>query len=148
MDERIDKVKEIYHYCGLSLIQLHGEEDETYICSLSLPVLKAFRVKDRQILDQIVKLKLSCFLLDSYQENFSGGTGKSFNWDIAQGANKMGKLILSGGLNPLNVGEALRKVLPYGVDVSSGVEAKPGKKDPLKMQRFIEEVRKWDSQTD
>ncbi len=147
VNEKIGKIEEIHHYCRLNFVQLHGEEDETYISSLSLPAIKAFRVKDHNILDEIAESKFSCFLLDTYDPNCLGGTGKAFNWDIAEKANKMGKLILSGGLNPLNVKQALKKVHPYAVDVSSGVESKPGTKDPLKMQRFIQEVRKWDSQT-
>lgn len=148
VNEKIDKVKEIYHYCGLNFVQLHGEEDEGYMSSLSLPVMKTFRVKGYKILDEIAKFKSNYFLLDAYDQTSLGGTGKSFDWDIAKKANEIGKLILSGGLTPLNVKKALEEVHPYGVDVSSGVEMKPGIKDPKKMRRFIKEVREWDSQTD
>jgi phosphoribosylanthranilate isomerase len=148
VNEGIDEVRKIYHDCGLNFVQLHGEEDENYINSLSLPTIKAFRVADHRILDEIGRFDSNCFLLDAYDQVRPGGTGRSFDWEIAKRAAKIGKLILSGGLDSLNVRGALEKVRPYGVDVSSGVERKPGVKDPAEMQRFIKEVREWDSQTD
>ncbi len=148
VNEKLDRVKEIYEHCGLDFVQLHGEEDQGYVKSLSLPTIKAFRVRDCQILDKIQKFRVGYFLLDAYDPVRPGGTGRSFDWDIAERANGLGKLILSGGLTLSNVKEALETVRPCGVDVSSGVEIKPGVKDPVKVERFIHEVREWDSQTD
>jgi phosphoribosylanthranilate isomerase len=148
VNERIENVREVCDHCGLDFVQLHGDEDQGYISSLFLPVIKAFRVRDRQILSEMLKFRVSYFLLDTYDPVRPGGTGRSFDWDIAERANGLGKLILSGGLNPSNVKEALGAVRPCGVDVSSGVEMKPGVKDPAKVERFIDEVREWDSQAD
>ena len=81
----------------------------------------------------------SAWLLDSFVPDQFGGTGAKFNWELALAAKKLGRpIILAGGLTPENVGEAVRKVQPYGVDVSSGVEAKPGRKDHGKIRAFIE----------
>ncbi len=148
VNEEIDRVSEIHDHCGLNYVQLHGDEDQSYMSSLSLPTIKAFRVRDRQILDEIPKFRVGYFLLDAYDPVHPGGTGRSFDWDIAERANGLGQLILCGGLNPTNVREALETVRPHGVDVSSGVEMKPGVKDPIKVERFIDEVREWDSQAD
>jgi len=148
VDEEIDVIKEIYPYCGLNLVQLHGNEKQSYLTALSLPVIKTFRVKDDRILDQIKKWKLRCLLLDAFDSTSSGGTGKTFDWEIAKMAAPWGRVILSGGLTPSNVIRALKKVHPYGVDVSSGVEKSPGKKDREKLKKFIQEVRSWNSQTD
>jgi len=144
VDEKIDMVRTVYSYCGLSFVQLHGDEDQNYINALSLPVIKAFKVKDRQILNHISEYRGNYFLLDAFDENHAGGTGKNFDWSISRKAKKFGKVILSGGLNQKNVKLALEKVRPYAVDVCSGVEASPGKKDPKKIRRFINEVREWD----
>jgi len=86
-------------------------------------------------------------LLDTWISTQGGGTGIPFPWEIASKAKGKRDFILSGGLSPLNVGEAIKKVRPMGVDVCSGVEAVPGKKDPLKMAEFIKEVRQADEDT-
>jgi len=86
-------------------------------------------------------------LLDSYSPIKAGGTGNPFSWDIALRAKSKRDFILSGGLNPHNVGEAIKRIRPWGVDVSSGVEAFLGKKDYLKMENFLKEVKKADEVT-
>ena len=105
-------------------------------------MVKAFRVKDESILKKVDQYKVDAYLLDTYSSQEYGGTGKTFNWDIARKIKEFGvPIILSGGLNPANVRKAISKVRPYAVDVSSGVEKKKGKKDPEKLKNFVKIVR-------
>ena len=134
--------------CQLGYVQLHGSEDRGYLGQLTLPYVKVFRVKDESILQEIANYRLSLFMLDTFSNGRLGGGGKNFDWEIAVQAKKFGRLILSGGLNPENVRTALERVRPYGVDVCSGVERAPGKKDIEKVKKFIQEVRTCDSLTD
>jgi phosphoribosylanthranilate isomerase len=126
---------------GFDVVQLHGDEPpETAV--LWPKVIKAFRVKDLTDLEPLVKYNVSAYLLDAYAEDSFGGTGKLFNWEIAMEARQFGKIILSGGLNPENIEAAVRKVSPYAVDVSSGVESSKGKKDHARLRQFIERAKK------
>lgn len=125
--------KKIASQCRLDYVQLHGEESPQYCKTLGLKIIKTIR-KDIKI---IPEYNVSGILLD-----ISKGTGKIYDWDLAIEAKKYGKpIILSGGLTPDNVGEAIKKVSPYAVDVSSGIEKEPGKKDFKKMKMFMEAVR-------
>jgi len=126
----------------LKLIQLHGDESPDYCRQIPLPALKVFRVKNGFDLSILKKYKTSGFLLDTYHDQSYGGTGETFNWDIAKEAKKYGPIVVSGGLNAKNVREAMEFVHPYAVDVCSGVEAEPGKKDSAKLKAFFQEVRK------
>jgi phosphoribosylanthranilate isomerase len=104
--------------------------------------MKAFRIHDADSLLPMSAYQTDAFLLDSKVAGQLGGSGATFNWDVALAAKKFGKpIFLAGGLTPQNVAEAVRKVEPFGVDVSSGVEQSPGKKDAKKMQDFIAAVR-------
>ncbi len=145
VNEEMKTIKEMYEYCYLDAVQLHGDEDLQYIDSLSLPSIKAFKVSGNEVIKQIEQFGLSYFLLDNFDKNLSGGTGKKFDWQIARKASKLGNLILSGGLNPENIKEALETVNPYAVDISSGVEKSPGIKDYQKMESVINEVHRWNS---
>jgi phosphoribosylanthranilate isomerase len=127
--------------CGLDLVQLHGEESPEYCHALNRRVIKAFRVKDMTSLDEIGNYHVAALLLDAWSPSAQGGTGKTFNWEIAAVASASCRIILAGGLTPENVAEAVRKVRPYAVDVSSGVESVPGKKDAELMQRFFMSLR-------
>jgi len=147
VNEEIEKVQQIFEQCSLDYVQLSGHEDNDYIEKLTVPTIKVFKVKDQTILMEIPQYDLNLFMLDSFNENQKGGTGKIFNWNIAREARKFGRVILSGGLTPENVFSALQQVEPYGVDVSSGVEESPGKKDKKKLEQFVKEVRRWDYQT-
>lgn len=147
VNEAIEKVQQIFEKCSLDYVQLSGNEDREYIEKLGLPAIKIFKVKDQIVLMEIPQYDLNLFMLDSFNENQPGGTGKTFNWDIAKEAKLFGRVILSGGLTPENVFSALQHVEPYGVDVSSGVEELPGKKDKKKLAQFVKEVRRWDYQT-
>jgi phosphoribosylanthranilate isomerase len=124
--------------CGLNLLQFHGDESPEYCRQFGLISMKAFRIHDAQSLQSLSRYNTDAFLLDSYVARKPGGTGEKFNWDLAVEAKQFGKpVFLAGGLTPENVAEAVRQAQPYGVDVSSGVESSPGKKDISKVRSFI-----------
>jgi phosphoribosylanthranilate isomerase len=128
--------------CGLDVIQLHGEEPPGYCDSIQRRVIKAFRVRDITTLDALVNYRVAGCLLDAWVPTAPGGTGQTFNWEIAAEAVKRGqRIVLAGGLTPGNVAEAVRRVKPYAVDVSSGVESSPGCKDADKIRKFIDQAR-------
>jgi phosphoribosylanthranilate isomerase len=142
VNEQPKDLEEIIAKTGIDVIQLHGEEPPEG-CSLSRRVIKAIRVKSLASLDPLVHYqdRVSAFLLDAFSPDSFGGTGQRFNWDIATHAKQFGKIILSGGLNPDNIIEAVKQVGPYGVDVSSGVESVKGKKDHHKLRLFIQRAK-------
>ena len=128
--------------CGLNVVQFHGEEPAEFCQRFGVMTMKAFRIRDAGSLGPITAYRTDAFLLDSYSPGKHGGTGEKFNWDLAIEAKKIGKpIFLAGGLTPLNVADAVRKVTPFGVDVSSGVESAPGKKDHAKIKAFVDAVR-------
>jgi phosphoribosylanthranilate isomerase len=130
---------------GLHAVQLHGNETPDY-CSMiqKVKVIKAFRVDSNFRVESLKNYSNTMFLLDSGSGAQFGGTGKVFDWSQAYGANAFGWIVLAGGLTAENVGDAVSRLHPFAVDVSSGVESSPGKKDYEKMRRFIEAVRKTD----
>ncbi len=132
-------VLESVSLCGLDALQFHGDETPEYCRKFSpLKVYKAFRVQGLESLQSLPLYKTDAWLLDSFVPDKPGGTGAKFNWDLAIEAGKLGRpIILAGGLTPENVAEAVRKVRPYAVDVSGGVESSPGKKDHAKVRRFV-----------
>jgi len=143
-DQSKEEVMEIAHYCNLDILQFHGNESPDY-CRAFPSVIKAFRVKDHSSLVDIPKYEVDYILLDTFVSGVTGGTGKTFDQSLAMGVYTHGKLILSGGLNADNVREAIQKVKPFAVDVCSGVERAPGKKDLEKMRAFVERVGKgWE----
>jgi len=124
--------------CGLSLLQFHGDETPAYCLQFGLMSMKAFRVRGPESLQRLEDYPTDAWLLDAYTPGQLGGTGETFNWDLALEAVRWGRpVFLAGGLTPGNVGEAVRRVQPYGVDVSSGVEAAPGRKDHAKVRAFV-----------
>jgi phosphoribosylanthranilate isomerase len=124
--------------CGLSLLQFHGDETSDFCTKFGLMSMKALRMKDTQSLEQLEHYHTDAFLLDAHSKSGLGGTGECFNWDLAVEARKFGKpIFLAGGLTPENVAEAVKKVQPFAVDVSSGVESAPGRKDAAKVRAFI-----------
>ncbi len=142
VDEKADTIKEICDSCGIHTVQLHGNESPLYVNDLKgYKIIKAFRIKDAADLKSLANYKPHAFLLDSYVKGIMGGTGMTFNWDIARQAHEYGTIILSGGLTPENVKASIQMVKPYAVDVSSGVESSPGKKDKLLVKRFIENAK-------
>ncbi len=131
-------VKHAVNESGVGILQFHGSEGPDYCSSFGMPYLKAFKIRGMESLDALKDYPdAAAFLLDTYSEKEMGGTGVAFNWDIAVAARPFGRIILAGGLDPENVAEAVRKVGPYAVDVSSGVEAAKGKKDPEAVRKFI-----------
>jgi phosphoribosylanthranilate isomerase len=141
VNESADRVNKIADYCRLDLVQLHGEESPAFCRKIRRRVVKAFRVKDLQSIKQLEKYPVSGFLLDTFSDNLHGGTGKTFDWNLALPAKKIGPVILAGGLTPHNIGQAVRQVSPYGVDVCSGVEKSPGIKDFEKVRAFLKNIR-------
>jgi phosphoribosylanthranilate isomerase len=143
VDEDAAAVREIASLAGLDWVQLHGRESPDYCRSLGRRVIKGFRVKGEEIYAQLTEYQgaAQAFLLDAYKPGTPGGTGETFNWEIARQVNKCGPIILAGGLTPDNVAEAIRIARPAAVDTASGVEAAPGKKDPEKLKAFFEAIK-------
>ena len=128
--------------CHLSLLQFHGDEPSEFCTQFGLMSVKALRVQNADSLTALENYATDAFLLDAYSKSGLGGTGEKFNWDLAVAAQKCGKpIFLAGGLTPENVADAVKKVNPFAVDVSSGVESAPGKKDAAKVRAFIAAVR-------
>jgi len=124
--------------CGLNLLQFHGDEPPEFCTQFGVMSMKAFRVRDAGSLAALPKYPTDAWLLDTYAPDKAGGTGETFNWELAVEARKLGKpIFLAGGLTPENVADAVRRVRPFAVDVSSGVESGPGKKDAAKVRNFI-----------
>jgi phosphoribosylanthranilate isomerase len=128
--------------CGLDTLQFHGHETSTFCNGFPFKTIKAFLVKDPTSLAGMTSYARQAWLLDTYVAGQHGGTGSTFNWEIAAEAVKLSRsVILAGGLTPGNVAGAVAQVRPYAVDVSSGVELKPGKKDATKLRDFIAAAR-------
>ena len=127
---------------GLNLLQFHGDEPTEFCTQFGLMSVKALRVRDAESLNALENFSTDAFLLDAYSKSGLGGTGETFNWDLAIAAQKFGKpIFLAGGLTPENVADAVTQVRPFAVDVSSGVESAPGKKDAAKVRAFIQAAR-------
>lgn len=145
VNERNQVVEKILTDCKLSALQFHGDETPEYCREFrkKAKVIKAVRVKDRNSISALSKYDVDAFLLDTFSSRGFGGTGKVFNWEFARIAKKFGRpIILAGGLNPKNVAVAIKKVRPFGVDVSGGIESSPGKKDKRLMKEFILKARR------
>ncbi|KYH33035.1 phosphoribosylanthranilate isomerase [Neomoorella mulderi] len=138
---------EIASFCRLDVLQLHGDEPPEYCHGLSQRVIKAFRVRDASFIQAMDSYpEVQGFLLDAYVPGVAGGSGRTFNWELAKDAVARGRpIILAGGLTPENVSTAIRTVRPYAVDVASGVETN-GRKDPVKIVSFLRAVREAEEQ--
>jgi phosphoribosylanthranilate isomerase len=137
VDSSIEEVEGVMKFCNLDLAQLHGAESPSYCEALSPRAIKSFAVKDESILAMLPAYKVAAYLLDTHDPPLKGGSGRSFDWRIAEEAVQYGPIILAGGLTVENVRRAIAAVRPYAVDVSSGVEARPGVKDHAKLKDFI-----------
>lgn len=145
VNEGLATVRSIMDTCHLGMAQLHGDENASYCHELSRPVIKALRLKNRESLLALAEYQgrgsVRGFVLDTFSELAYGGTGQVIDWTLAAEVAKSTPILLAGGLTADNVTEAIRVVRPYGVDVSSGVESAPGKKDRAKLRAFLEAVR-------
>ncbi|MBM3263819.1 MAG: phosphoribosylanthranilate isomerase [candidate division Zixibacteria bacterium] len=139
VDAPADRVNQIAAACRLDAVQLHGDETPEYCDRIDRTVVKAFRVKDGSWCETAARYQVRAVLLDACAPDRYGGTGSTFDWDFA--LNSPHPVVLSGGLNPDNVAEAIRHVGPLAVDVSSGVEHAPGVKDHDKVQAFIKRAK-------
>jgi phosphoribosylanthranilate isomerase len=137
-----DLVRRAIGECGLNLLQFHGDEPPEFCIQFGLMSMKAFRVRDADSLKDLPKYQTDAWLPDAYSPDALGGTGEKFNWSLAFEARKFGKpTFLAGGLIAENVAEAISQVKPFGLDVCSGVEAGPRKKDHTKMRAFIKTAK-------
>lgn len=146
VNHSVERVKEILHTCGLNLAQLSGDEPPHYLKQLEGKAFKAIRPASLQALEDSLRLypphePAPAYLLDAFQIGAYGGTGATANPEIARWLAVRFPILLAGGLTPQNVAERILQVRPWGVDVSSGVEWAPGKKDPERVRAFIRAVR-------
>ena len=141
----LDHVAEIAEGVGLTLLQLHGDEGPAYCAEAArrtgAKVIKAVRVRSGADVQAVSAFHTDYHLLDSYTARVPGGTGETFAWEIARGHRGSTPVILSGGLTPENVAQAIQTARPFAVDVASGTEASPGVKDPEKLRAFADAVR-------
>ncbi len=141
-----EEISDAAYLAKLTAVQFHGEEDRDFVemarIKLGLTVIKAFRVSPEFRVEDTENYLANAFLLDGFSTKERGGTGDTFDWTIAEAiAGRVKKLYLAGGLTPENVGEAIRRVRPYAVDVCSRIESEPGKKDAEKLKRFVAAVQ-------
>jgi phosphoribosylanthranilate isomerase len=145
VNEDVTVVRRLMDNCGLAIAQLHGDETAAYCLELARPIVKAIRVKDRGSFLALAEFQgragVRGFIVDAFSKEAFGGTGQVTDWSLAADVAKTATIVLAGGLTPDNVGHAIRAVRPYGVDVSSGVEQAPGRKDHAKVRAFIQAAR-------
>ena len=144
VDHPLEELLRIVSALRLHAVQLHGQEPAAYSRRIPVPVIRAVRVRDAASLAPLETYPAHAFLLDAYVAGVPGGTGAPISLELALQAKTRKPIILSGGLRPDTVSHAIRLVRPFGVDVSSGVEASPGRKDHRKVREFIVNVRHAD----
>jgi len=133
------EIEKALNECLLTALQFHGDEPPGFCVKFPAKSIKAIRVRDENSIRMASEYDVDALLLDTYTEEKRGGTGKTFDWSLAAQMQTVGPpLILSGGLTSENVRHAIQQVQPYAVDVSSGVEQEPGRKDPEKLRRYFE----------
>jgi phosphoribosylanthranilate isomerase len=154
VDEPSEFVNSACHEIGFDLVQLHGDESPEYCSQIDYPVIKAFRIRPGQTEEEVIDLLdrfrpvVEHVLLDSFVVGTAGGTGTSFEWDIAARAAREYPIFLAGGLRPDNVARAIQIARPAGVDVVSGVEEHPGRKSFELLDRFFEAATPTDNPPD
>lgn len=145
VNETPEAMRAIAAAVGLDAVQLHGEETPERVREMArfAPVIKAFRMRPGFALARLGRYAAArAFLLDGFRAGLRGGTGSSFDWNMARRAARYGRIIVAGGLRPENVAVAIARVRPYAIDVASGVEARPGKKDPARLRELMREVER------
>lgn len=143
-DEDPETIQEIAGLCGLDALQLHGSESPEFCRQFDRPVIKGVKMRGPHSVEGLARYRVAAFLLDAHVPGEMGGTGQRFDWALALQAKEAGPVILSGGLTPENVAEAIQAARPYAVDVASGVET-GGQKDPAKIRAFIARVHTWNA---
>ena len=147
VDQEAAAVNEIVRYCGLTMVQLHGAESPAYCAEVNCRVMKVFRVRKSLTREDLAPYadKVSGFLFDTFQEKMAGGTGQTFDWNLLEKLAPPRPVVLAGGLTPENVGEAIRQARPFAVDLNSGVEFAPGRKDLDKVRAAVAQVAAADA---
>jgi phosphoribosylanthranilate isomerase len=144
VDQTPEEIMAIVNVAGVNAVQLHGAEPPEVARRLPLPVIKAFGVQRGFNLGVLADYPVAACLLDTWDTALAGGTGKCFDWSVARQAVDSGAtVILAGGLGPSNLTEAIEAVRPYAVDVNSGVEVRPGEKNPNKIRDVIKIIKAW-----
>lgn len=141
VDCPFDQINAVVTECALTAVQLHGNETPDFCNRFRVKVIKAFRVRGDRLPPEIARYRADANLLDTFVEGMPGGTGATFSWEAAREAKRYGRVILAGGLNCGNIRNAIEAVRPYAVDVSSGVEKAPGRKDPKRLAEFVSEAK-------
>jgi phosphoribosylanthranilate isomerase len=145
----LDDVAATADRCNLTVVQLHGDEGPAYCREVArrtgAKVMKAVRVRDAAQLHDLQRFHTDFHLLDAYSPRTPGGTGETFDWELARRHPPTPPVVLSGGLDPDNVGAAIEIARPFAVDVASGTEAAPGRKDPAKLTAFVRAVEEADA---
>ena len=141
VNESREEIGRVVARSGVRALQLHGEESPEATIGFTIPVIKSFRVGEEFSVESVRGYPVSAILLDALVPGLYGGTGKTFDWNIAIAAKAYGRVILSGGIHAENVSDAIRSVRPYAIDVNSGVESSPGIKDPEKIAALFRAVR-------
>ncbi|MFQ6608157.1 MAG: phosphoribosylanthranilate isomerase [Fidelibacterota bacterium] len=136
-----DFIEKAIRFVPLDIIQLHGKETPEFCSGFSVPVIKAFRLKNRDTLSTINDFAVHAFLVDTWQDGEFGGTGKTFDWSLLNNYSGEIPMILSGGLNPENVLEAVKAVRPAAIDINSGVETLPGQKNKHKLWALFQQIK-------
>lgn len=144
VNEDKDRVRETARDANLDTLQFHGDETPEYCSAFrgGYKVIKAFRLRGREDLKMVNSYDADLYLLDTYKYGERGGTGGTFDWNILKEYEFLKPIILSGGLDSDNVARAISDIAPYCVDVSTGVEGSPGRKNPELLRKFVREVRK------
>ena len=140
-DASVEYVRQIAETAGLDLVQLHGSETDEDIRAIGIPAIKAFRVGDA-LPDTTGHPSAEWFLFDTYEERRAGGTGRRFDWSLLTTYARSKPFFLAGGMTPESIGAAISLVRPNGIDIASGVESEPGVKDPGKIERLFDRVRR------
>ncbi|MBU2549876.1 MAG: phosphoribosylanthranilate isomerase [Proteobacteria bacterium] len=140
VDAPVEWIEEVRRHCELDVVQLHGSESEDFVSCLGGRIIKGLRVGGETPLPERAYAGAT-LLLDTYEPGRAGGTGRTFDWSLAVEPARQRPVILAGGLTPDNVSQAVQTVSPYAVDVSSGVESEPGRKDHEKLECFIRRAK-------
>lgn len=140
VNESIEVIQNIAEHCQLTHVQLHGDEENYHIRRLNIPSIKSVGVSSNEDIERAKEYETDFILFDSPKEQFHGGNGKTFSWELLRLNPIEKKCILAGGLHLENITEAIEMVQPYMVDVSSGVETN-GKKDIEKIKQFITKAK-------